>query len=79
MDLVELFYWLEFSSKGADQMAKEVWNTDFNSAEDASFDVAYYRGKRDAYRIAASKLKDVDWSAPLSTQGAKEIHFQENQ
>ena len=55
--LEELVIYLAESSKGADQIAEEHLANDKNANSlDSEYDVGYYRGKRDAYRNAATKL-----------------------
>ena len=54
-EMAELVIYLAESSKGADQIAEEHL-ANGNNAQDSEYDVGYYRGKRDAYRNAATKL-----------------------
>ena len=56
-EMAELVIYLAESSKGADQIAEENLANDKNANSlDSEYDVGYYRGKRDAYRNAATKL-----------------------
>jgi len=59
MNIPELIEWLEDSVKGADQQAQEKdsgWWAD-GKLTDLHYDVGYYRGRRDAWRIAATYLR----------------------
>ena len=59
MNIPELIEWLEDSVKGADQQAQEKdsgWWAD-DKLTDLHYDVGYYRGRRDAWRIAATYLR----------------------
>ena len=59
MNIPELIEWLEDSVKGADQQAQEKdsgWWAD-GKLTDLHYDVGYYRGRRDAWRIAATHLR----------------------
>jgi len=59
MNIPELIEWLEDSIKGADQQAQEKdsgWWAD-GKLTDLHYDVGYYRGRRDAWRIAATYLR----------------------
>ena len=63
MNIPELIEWFEDSIKGADQQAQEKdsgWWEDgprANAEGFHSYDVGYYRGRRDAWRIAATYLR----------------------
>ena len=59
MNIPELIEWFEDSIKGADQQAQEKdsgWWTD-GPKKHHDYDVGYYRGRRDAWRIAATYLR----------------------
>ena len=59
MNIPELIEWFEDSIKGADQKAQEKdsgWWAD-GKLTDLHYDVGYYRGRRDAWRIAATYLR----------------------
>ena len=59
MNIPELIEWFEDSIKGADQQAQEKdsgWWAD-GKLTDLHYDVGYYRGRRDAWRIAATYLR----------------------
>ena len=59
MTVPELIEWFEDSVKGADQQAQEKdsgWWTD-GPKKHHDYDVGYYRGRRDAWRIAATYLR----------------------
>ena len=58
-NIPELIEWFEDSIKGADQQAQEkdsgCWAD--GKLTDLHYDVGYYRGRRDAWRIAATYLR----------------------
>ena len=59
MNIPELIEWFEDSIKGADQQAQEKdsgWWAD-GKLTDLHYDVGYYRGRRDAWCIAATYLR----------------------
>ena len=61
MNIPELIEWFEDSIKGADQQAQEKdsgWWAD-GKLTDLHYDVGYYRGRRDAWRIAATYLRNM--------------------
>ena len=59
MTVPELIEWLEDSAKGADQTAEEKdsgWWSDGKQIN-RHYDVGYYRGRRDAFRVAANYMR----------------------
>ena len=61
MNIPELIEWFEDSAKGAEQTAKEKdsgwWIDGKRGFSEASHDVGYYRGRRDAWRTPATYLR----------------------
>jgi hypothetical protein len=59
MTVPELIEWFEDSAKGADQTAEEKdsgWWSDGKQIN-RHYDVGYYRGRRDAFRVAANYMR----------------------
>ena len=59
MTVPELIEWLEDSAKGADQTAgeKDSGRLSYGKQINRHYDVGYYRGRRDAFRVAATYMR----------------------